>query len=223
MNLWIEREKSSSWIKNELHQEGKILQNGFDYIEMILNVFQKISDNEGESQAGQFSRICLVTLAKFCYLLLGIYDLMLNALAQESGALLRPLIETYELLVYFRQDITRINEVLEGKLPSAGEIAKEISGDFKDLREYLNENASHFSYKTGSLQHLFNQEIKITPTPTQSRKVFIKNIALLNAFQIFMLTESVSCLFSIGFDANLLADEIEKWIDNSIKIFPLKN
>ena len=133
--------------------------------------------------------------------------------------MLRPLIETYELLVYFRQDKSRISQVLEGTLPSAGTIGKRISGDYQDLREYLNDSASHFSYKIDSVRHLFGENAKIQPIPNHSLKVLRTNLQLLNAFQSFALFEAINCLFTIGFDANALADKIEKWRDTCVKIF----
>jgi hypothetical protein len=146
---------------------------------------------------------------------------VLDGLAQEAGALLRPLIETYELLIYLRQDKSRINQVIDGKLPSAGEIGKKISGNYKNLREYLNENASHFRYKMDSVLHLFDENVKILPVPNHNLKVFRINIQLLNAFQFFMLFEAVNCLFAIEYDANALADRIEQWRDTCVKIFPV--
>ena len=221
MNLWVAREKSLIWLDNELSQEGKALQEGFDYLESIGEIFEQISDREGGNLVGQFCRICVVTLAKFDHLLLASYSLMLDALAQEAGALLRPLIETYELLVYFRLDISRVDKILDGKLPTAGAIAKIISGDFQNLREYLNDNASHFSYKPESIRHLFGLNAKVKPIPTHSLKVLRTNLTLLNAFQAFMLIESVNCLFATGFDANSLANEIENWRDNCTTLFKL--
>ena len=223
MNIWSAREKSLHWLKNELKPESRVLQEGFDYLGNLIELLEKTENNEGESETGQFCRICGITLAKFSHLLLGCYSLTLDGLAQESGALLRPLIETYELLVYFRQDKSRISEVLENKLPSAGTIGKRISGDYQDLREYLNDSASHFSYKIDSVRHLFGENAKIQPVPNHSLKVLRTNLQLLNAFQTFMLFEAVNCLFAIGFDANALADEIEKWRDSSVKIFSPKS
>jgi hypothetical protein len=219
MNIWSAREKSLQWLEDELKPESKLLQDGFDYLGNVIETFEEIGRNEGESDVGQFCRISAITLAKCSHLLLGNYSLMLDGLAQEAGALLRPLIETYELLVYFRQDISRINEVLEGKLPSAGIIGKRISGDYQDLREYLNDNASHFSYKTDSVRHLFDQNAKIQAIPKHGLRVFRNNIKLLNAFQIFVMFEAASCLFAIGYDANALTNKIEKWRDTSVEIF----
>ena len=222
MNIWSTREQSLAWLGNELLQESKVVQEGFDHLGMFVELFQHIGDKEGESQVGQFCRICIVTLAKFNRLILGCYSLMLDALAQESGALLRPLIETYELLVYFRQDISRINELLEDRLPSAGVIGKRITGDYQNLREHLNDNASHFSYKIGSVQPLFSEDAKIKLMPTPNLEVLRINLQLLNTFQVFVLIESVNCLFAIGYDANSRADEIEKWRDNCVKMFMLE-
>ena len=219
MNIWSTREKSLHWLEHELRPESLHLQDGFDYLRNIIELFEKLGLNEGESEAAQFCRISAITLAKYSHLLLGNYSLMLDGLAQEAGALLRPLIETYELLVYLRQDKSRINEVLEDKLPSAGIIGKRISGDYQDLREYLNDNASHFSYKTDSVKHLFDQNARIQPIPNLGLRVLRNNLKLLNAFQVFVLFEAVNCLFAIGFDANELTSEVEKWRDTSLEIF----
>ena len=219
MNIWSAREKSLNWLNNELKPESQVLQEGFEYLGNLVELLENKGNDEGENEIGQFCRISGIALAKISHLLLGCYSLMLDGLAQESGALLRPLIETYELLVYFRQDKSRISQVLEGKLPSAGTIGKRISGDYQDLREHLNVNASHFSYKIDSVRHLFGENAKIQPIPNHSLKVLRTNLQLLYAFQTFVLFEAVNCLFAIGFDANALTDKIEKWRDTSVKIF----
>ena len=222
MEIWFTREKSLQWLNNELKPESKVLQEGFDYLESCVELFESIGNREGESEIGQFCRICGITLAKFSHLALGCYSLSLDALSQESGALLRPLIETYELLVYFRQDINRIDEAIEGELPTAGVIGKRISGDFKDLREHLNLNASHFSYRMDSLKHLFDKNAKLLASPIHSIDVFRTNLQMINAFQVFMLFEVVHCLHITGYDVHSLENDIENWRDISIEIFPPK-
>lgn len=219
MNIWSTREKSLNWLNNELKPESEILLEGFNYLRIFVNIFEERGHSEGEGEIGQFCRISCVTLAKFSHLLIGCYSLMLDGLAQESGALLRPLIETYELLIYFRQDIKRINQIFEDKLPSAGNIGKCISGDFHDLRTYLNDNASHFSYKIDSVRHLFNGNVEIQPVPIHSLSVLRTNLQLLNAFQIFILIEAVNCLDVIEFNVNPLTDKITLWRDTCVKIF----
>jgi len=222
-NIWSNREKSSYWLTTELTEESKVIEDGFHHLKFILLIFNGIGDRLNESQLGQFSRICSITLAKFSHLALGCLSLSLDGLAQESGALLRPLIESYELLVYFRQDLSRINQVIDGTLPSAGKIGKCISGDFKDLRGYLNDNASHFSYKYESVRHIFDQDFIINPFPNHSRDVFRKNLEILNAFQVFTLVEAVNCLLVIGHDEPSLFYDLDEWRGRCTRAFALKH
>ncbi len=219
MSIWSTRTQSLAWLDNELRQESRILQEGFDFLEALGKIFEQIGDKEGENRVGQFCRVCLITSSKLSHLLLGCYSLALDALAQEAGALLRPLIEAYELLVYFRQDVARIDAILDGKLPSAGKIAKQISGEYQSLREHLNDNASHFSYRPESVRHLFGQEAMVRFKPTHSLKTLRGNLTVINAFQVFVLMELTNCLFAIGYNANSIADEVEHWRDGSVKVF----
>lgn len=219
MNIWDAREKSLFWLDNDLQPASKVLQDGFDHLAILVEFIEQIGDNEGESEIGQFCRISGITLAKFNHLLLGCYSLTLDGLAQEAGALLRPLIEAYELLIYFRQDRSRIEQALENKLPSAGAISKKISGGFQNLRKYLNESASHFSYDIHSVRHLLGKNAKIQVVPNHSLEVFRKNLQLLNAFQIFMVFEAVNCLNVIGFDVASLIDEVEEWRKTCVEVF----
>lgn len=100
-----------------------------------------------------FGRCTALVTAKARNLSLACCGMALDGLAQEGGALLRPLIEADELLTYLRLDPTRVDEVLEERLPSAGVIAKRIEGDHKDLRDYLNSHASHLSVGPESMGH----------------------------------------------------------------------
>lgn len=218
-NIWFNREKSIHWLTNELTEESKVIEDGFHLLKFILLIFNELGDRLNESQTGQFSRICSITLAKFSHLSLGCFSLSFDGLSQESGALLRPLIESYELLVYFRQDPSRINQVIDGTLPSAGIIGKCIVGDFKDLREYLNDNASHFSYKYESVRHMFGQDYIINPFPNHTRDVFRKNLEILNAFQVFTLFEAVNCLFVVGYDEPTLVYDLEEWRGRCTRAF----
>ena len=78
----------------------------------------------------------------------------LDGLAQQSGALLRPLVEVAEFLTYLHTDDRAEREFREDKLPSAGKIAKRINGQLKFLRDYLNEDASHLNFSFDSLRHI---------------------------------------------------------------------
>ena len=201
------------------YKEADAIQEGFELLSKCITIFDHIGSNEDETLLGKLSRLCAITLAKSSHFLLGCYSLILDGLAQESGAILRPLIETYELLVYLRLDSSRVDEVLDGKKPSAGKIAQKISGDFKGLREVLNVNASHFNYEIDSVQHLFDGNAKIRAIPSHSLNVFRKNLEILNAFQVFVVFEAVNCLFSSGFSAENIANEIEEWRNISVQVF----
>jgi hypothetical protein len=94
---------------------------------------------ETEYGAEPYSRVAALTLIKARNLLLASYSLSIDGLAQEAGALLRPFLEAFEKMVYFNEDRSRIEEAINGRLPSAGEIAKRIQGPFKCLRDHLNQ------------------------------------------------------------------------------------
>jgi hypothetical protein len=167
------------------------------------------------------ARVCAITTAKGRNLLCACYSLSLDALAQESGALLRPLIEVIELLTYFRLGQGSVDEALNGTLPTAGNRAQAIGGQFKFLRDHLNEDASHFAFGYYSVQHLLDKEtFKIRPAQHQSFEVLERNLATLSAFFVFLLFESISCLFVAGSDANKLADRSEAWKSTSRTLFP---
>ena len=211
MDIWSARKKSFKWLNNELKIESWILQQGFDFLGKLVKLYEKIGLNEGESENGQFCRIISITLAKSSHLLLGSYSLILDGVAQEAGALLRPIIETHELLVYIRLDKSRIYQVIDDKLPSPGNIGKAISGNYQGLREHLNKSASHFSYKITSIRHLFDKKARIRPIPDHSLNVLRTNLQVLITFQIFILREALNCLLEIGIDANALIGEMEEW------------
>ena len=219
MNIWFAREEAIRWLGNELKAQSDVIEKGFDHIENLVMLYEKIRNQEGETWRGQYCRVISITLAKSLRLLLGCYSLAMDGLAQESGALLRPLIETHELLIYFRQDKSRIMQVIEGNLPSAGKIAKEIAGENQALRDHLNDNASHFSYKVDSIRHLFDKNAFLKPTPTHNVEVFQKNINGLNALQYLTLKEGIISLDEIMFDVIKFAKEVENWQIDAITAF----
>lgn len=219
MDLWEARTESQNWLEDDLSQEAELIGRGFLLIGKCLEAFDKANQTEKASLNGRFARICGLTLAKARNLALGCYSLSMDALAQEAGALLRPLIETYELLVYFRLDPTRVDQAIDGTLPSAGKIGRVISGQFQSLREHLNKNASHFGFEYDALKHLVdNQTFKPRPVPIHGIKTFRTNLTMVSAYLTFVLLEGISCLFSIGINAENLADRAEAWRDECSKI-----
>lgn len=217
MNNWTTREQPNNWIKNELSMEHDALVDGFDLINLCVSELSAYGLDESNIEISKLFRIGALTLAKSCHLLLGCLSLALDGLSQESGALLRPLIETYELLVYIRLDPKRVNEVIEERLPTAGKIAKKISGNFKGLREHLNEHASHFRYKVESVKHLvdFKSETLINPFPSHDISVLKRNLNTLNAIQIILLSE-------IAYWLELNGDKSEKTIEK-LRLFCIRS
>jgi len=109
---------------------------------------------EATAGSDSYARVCGLTLLKAKHLAFGAYSLILDGLGQEAGALLRPFVEYTELLTYFRKFPGKVDAAAFGKLPSAGERAKAINGIYKELREHLNQHASHGSYSRYALGHL---------------------------------------------------------------------
>ena len=148
MDLWQSRNQANAALNSTFANQRALLAEGFELLDGAIDVFR---ERRSESP---FNRVCGLTLTKARNTALGLYSLSLDALGQEAGALLRLLIEQYELLIYVRQDPSRVKLVLDEQLPSPGERAKAIQGDFQDLRSYLNKNASHFGFTYESLKHL---------------------------------------------------------------------
>ena len=222
MNFWSTRNKSIKWLSEDFTEIKDLIKQGYKLLDDCMDIFEMIGLKEDESDAGKFARVCGGIIVKSRNLSLACYSLSLDGLAQESGAILRPLIETFELLVYLRQDYNRVEEVISQTLPSAGKIAQEIEGFHQNIREHLNYNSSHFNFTYDSMRHVINFKTgKFKRLPTQEKKVFLTNLRTLNAYQIFVLMESISCLFVLNIDAEELAIEADKYRDKCVEIFKI--
>jgi len=218
MHLWQARQKSLEWLTTELVEQNALVEKGFEILDtciVLLNQQSRMSNNEPN---GKFARVVNLTLAKSRNLLLGSYSMMLDALAQEAGSLLRLILEAYELLIYFRLEPSRVDQAIGGKLPSPGNIAKKIEGEFKGLRDYLSTHASHISFGNESAKHLLDyQTSDIKAVQSQSIHVFKNNLSTLNAVQIMVATEAIRCLDVVGYTPEAFLIEYEDWRLKSIK------
>jgi hypothetical protein len=171
----------------------------------------------------QFNEVCGFTVVKAKFCILGILSLILDGFAQEAGALLRPLMEYIELLNYFRLDPNRIIKVYDKSLPSAGNIAKLVNGNFKKLREHLNENASHSSYSEDSLTHLIDKKnTKFLKIPEIKSEVLSYNLKMLFLFLYNLGVESINCLQKQEFGcADDLANKLIDLRDEGKRIFSI--
>lgn len=121
--------------------------------------------------------------------------LMLEGFAQEAGAILRLWVEAIELIRYLAEQPDRVHEIMEERLPSAGERAKRIGGHFHNLRKYLNENSSHFSFTPASLAHVLNPLTREVATEAPfSIKSLRSNLSMLFAFSYFTAAEAVNAI-----------------------------
>ncbi|MCD6599021.1 MAG: hypothetical protein J7L19_00380, partial [Dehalococcoidia bacterium] len=148
--IWSTREHAVNALDTELQTEASIVYEAFSLLDEVLAMFHT------SVETSKLSRVFGLILLKGRDLAHAIFSLGLEGLAQEAGALLRPMLECIELLKYLRDDPQRVDEVLEGRLPLAGEIGKRTHGSFKRLRKYLNEHASHLSFTPESMLHLID-------------------------------------------------------------------
>lgn len=121
-----------------------------------------------------------------------IYSMIMDGRGQESGALLRNLLEIIELIKYIRLDENRINQIKEDKLPSVGRRAQLIEGDFHSLRKHLNEHSSHFKLSYHTVSHIVDiNENRVVPDQVIGKKILYENIYMLCNFISFLCREKI--------------------------------
>lgn len=179
-DLWAARDASWAYL-NETHPSR---------LAVVFRLFELIDAcvDEYEAQAGTdtYARICGLTLLKAKNLAVGSLSLLLDALGQEAGALLRPFIEYTELLTYFRHFPEDAKKAPDNELPKAGQRAKVIGGIYQGFREHLNEHASHSSYSHYSLAHLLTVSLAFRKVQQFAPQVLDKNLTDL-AVQVWLL------------------------------------
>lgn len=211
--MWSERKKAMGALNNVLQEKASLIYEGFELIDEIIQVMHDAS------RPTSFLTVCGLVLLKGRNLAQGMFSLALDGLAQESGALLRPTIECIELLEYFRKGPKRIEEAIKNKLPSAGIIAKKIDGSFKDLRDYLSRNASHFSLTPGAMLHLIdwkNGKVKLK----QQYKEGVLRRNLRDLFLVILLLSSggATCLGVCGCLPRSISGRFHLWREKGLKM-----
>jgi len=217
MGLWRTRHKSMEWLAKGFKPQAAAIVGAFVIIDECIDLFDLNSNND-------YCRICGLTLAKARNYALGAYGLILDGLGQEAGALMRPFIEYYELLVYFREDPGRVQQAIDGKLPSAGNVAKKIEGDLQGFRQYLNDNASHSSYSHYSLNHLLDKpDMKIRKEQPFLKDVLFRNMGDFFVQLVLLAIEAINCLqtHKMGIAAQQ-AQRITDLQEQGIKLFKLE-
>lgn len=148
MDLWQTRTNAIAYLQGE-HPER--LACGIRIFDLLD---QCISEFESGATGNAYARLCGLSLLKLKNLALGSYSLILDGLGQETGALMRPMLEYAELLTYLRMFPEEVDKAFEDKLPKAGKRAEKIGGIYQKYRDHLNDHASHSSFSDYSISHL---------------------------------------------------------------------
>lgn len=198
MGLWKTRHHSLEILSKDYKEQSAHMEEAFDVIDECIGLLQHeineaaIQDNE---QKHLFYFTCGIVLTKARNLALGTYGMMLDGLAQEAGALMRPFLEYHELLVYFRLDPERVKEAADDTLPPAGRRAQLIEGYFKPIREHLNDHASHSSFSEFSIMHLIDkEEFTLRKEQPLFPNALYKNIGDLYAHMTLLAMDAFQCL-----------------------------
>lgn len=215
MDIWGVRAQSLRLLETEFKRESGLILEAFGILDACL---ERYSMRLAESEP---HRIVGLVVSKGRNLAQACYSLVLDGLGQEAGAVLRPLSEAFELLVYFKQDPTRVGEATSGRLPRAGEIAKRIDGRLLSLRRYLNESASHLELAAGATNHLIDFKAgTLRAGPALGAKVLWRNLRMVHGFLVLLAIEAVNCLQIMNpGSAEDLADAIEAHRGVSLQVF----
>ncbi len=217
MDIWTARTDALRYLEAQHPDKLAVLSREFDLIDLCVDVY--------ESRAGKdvYARICGLTLLKGKHLAVGAYSLILDGLAQESGALIRPLIEYGELLTYFRMFPDKTKRAAENDLPKAGERAKAIGGMFKEFREHLNSHASHSSYSAHSLSHLVERgTFRFKKLQRAAPAVLDENLKAIATQIYFLAREGVLSLQRLSNeDFHVLAKNGDDLREELVRVFAL--
>ncbi len=187
MSLWNVREKALDALASSMKNEAGLIDQALQLLEYAA---ERIAAVEPPTS---FSRVTSLVVAKARNLSHCCYSLALDGHAQESGALVRLLLEAIELLVYLRQDPSHVVQAVEEKLPSAGVRAKRIQGRFKSERDYLNEHASHFGFTQDSVRHLIDfEKMSVRARQEFNERVLRENLGLF--FILFVHAVEWACV-----------------------------
>jgi hypothetical protein len=169
--------------------EGELLDRAFQQLEYFA---QRLGDIKPETP---FTRITAVVTAKARNLAQACYSLVLDGLGQESGAIVRVWVEATELLVYIRSNPERTSQVLEGKLPSAGERAKLIGSATQKVRTALSKTAAHFGFEADSWLHIVDVRTGRVRTRQEFKQdVLQENFGTIFALLAWTIKEAALCL-----------------------------
>lgn len=216
-NLTQTRNASLNMLQGEMLAAGAIV----DHLFWIQKEAVNRHNLRREARPGALEYGLVISKAR--RLLLALYSLTLDGIGQEAGALLRPILECLELLVYLNEDPARIREAKEERLPKAGIIAKKIGGKLKGLRDHLSQHASHLSLKDESIQHLrHGEQLRPAAEPVFNSEQFARNIGDLCLFLQMVALQAVVSLDKIDSGcADDLARHVAETTERMRNVFAL--
>ena len=217
MNLWQTRTEALEFLESTHPSRLAVVHRIFELLDECIDAF------EAASSDNTYARICGLTLVKAKHLAIGSYSLILDGLGQETGALMRPMIEYAELLTYFRMFPDSVNRAAENDLPKAGERAKAIGGIYKQFRDHLNAYASHSSFSHYALSHLLEPStFKFKKLQRMVPHVLETNVRDLAVQLLLILREAALALEPVGSPqfANI-AERTDSLRDHMFHVFEL--
>jgi hypothetical protein len=219
VDLWATRTQALAYLQLTHPSRLAVVNQTFELIDQCVDAFE-VASNEST-----YARVCGLTLLKAKHLAVGSYSLILDGLGQETGALMRPMIEYAELLTYFRMFPESVEKAAENDLPKAGERAKAIGGIYKKFREHLNIHASHSSFSHYSLLHLLEPSTyKFKKLQKMVPHVLDQNVRDLTVQLLLMLHEAALTLQPVGSPQFLgIAESIDHLKPHMLHAFQLTN
>lgn len=183
MSIWDDREKSIDFMNTNYLEQKNFIDALYQTIDDCIDICEKETEN-------QYLRMCGLTMIKAKNYSVAMYSVILDGLAQESGALLRSFIETIELLTYFREDPSRIDQVAKKSLPSAEERTQQITIDFKELRNRLNIDAPDHYFN----EYLINKDGPFKKIPEFSEIDLRKHLGLFYRLLLILESEAIAAI-----------------------------
>jgi hypothetical protein len=191
MVLFDTRRDAENALAHQFSAASEYIEEGFGCLDEAITKLHSIDS--------PFARVCSLTLVKVRNLSLAVLSLTMDGLAQEAGAIFRPLIGIIEKLAYFRLDPNHIEQAITDQLPPEGQIAKKINGSFQELRDYLSQYSSHSSFDYESMKHLLNvRKGQLIIRQPFIETAFKKNLEMVFSFLIIEAFEAYRCLEHAG-------------------------
>jgi hypothetical protein len=186
MDLWSTRTESLAAISGVLQDEGRLVS---DLLSVLAASAEALATAPESTPLSRVAGICIV---KSRNLGLASFSLCLDALAQEAGAVMRPLVECVELLAYVRASPSHLQQAIDGRLPNAGTRARIVDGNLQEWRDHFNAHSSHFRLTPESVRHLLNSDTSaLRIVQPYSQYVLRENLRSLSALLLMCALEAI--------------------------------